>query len=275
MLCGLVYLFVALDVAVLSASGNAAHGALPDELYRPLLVGRLLPLPTPTPALVTSVKALVLAFVALAICRRLRRLAGFAVFAFYLEWLIIHFSYGKVGHDRFAILVALAALPIAPPAPADDDTPDEMAGWSLRCVQVAVVLTYFGAAYAKLRFGGIDWVNGATLMRAVIRRGTWLAAPLLEHPELLRAAQYGIVTFETASPLMLLPSPLGRALVALAALFQVAVYATVRLAFLPHVVCLGAFFPLERWARGVRHQLQVAARRYSTPLPQARGREQQ
>jgi hypothetical protein len=248
LLRALLYAFVAVDVVFISAYGNARHGVLPAELYRPLLVGRLLPLPTPTPALVSVVKVLVIASVTAALLTRWHRLAGVAVFAGYLEWLVIYFSYGKVGHDRFAILVALAALPVAPRARWSDETPDEMAGWSLRCVQVAVVLTYFLAAYAKLRFGGIDWVNGATLMRAVVRRGTFLAAPLLDQPGLLRGAQYGIVAFEVASPLMLAPGYVGRTFVAAAALFQVVVYASIKLTFLPHVVCLLAFVPLEALA---------------------------
>jgi hypothetical protein len=246
MLRSLLYVFVAFDVIVLSAYGNARHGRLPEELYRPLLVGRLLPLPTPTPGVVTTVKILLLASLVLALFTRLRRVAGLGVFALYFEWLIVYFSYGKVGHDRFAILVALAVLPLAPSARWDDEAPDEVSGWAVRCVQVAVVLTYFGAAYAKLRFGGIEWVNGATLMRAVVRRGTWLTTPLLDRPDFLRAAQYGIVAFEATSPLMLVRGATGRVFVVSAVVFQAIVYATIRLTFLPHLVCLLAFFPLER-----------------------------
>lgn len=241
-----LYAFVAFDVLFLSAYGNARHAALPPELYRPLFVGRILPLPTPTPVLVSSVKVLLLVCIMAALFTRWHRLAGAGVFASYFQWLLVYFSYGKVGHDRFAILVALAVLPIAPRGRWDDDTPDEMAGWAMRCIQVAVVLTYFGAAYAKLRFGGIEWVNGATLARAVVRRGTELTAPLLDRPYLLRAAQYGIVAFEVTSPLMLVRGYIGRIYVGLAALFQLVVYATIRLTFLPHVVCLLAFVPLER-----------------------------
>jgi hypothetical protein len=73
-----------------------------------------------------------------------------------------------------------------------------------------------------------------------------LTTPLLERPDLLRAAQYGIVAFEAASPLMLVRGYIGRIYVVVAALFQLVVYATIRLTFLPHVVCLLAFVPLER-----------------------------
>jgi hypothetical protein len=231
-----------------------------------LFVGRLLPLPTPTPAVVSSVKVLLLMSIAAALLTRWHRLAGAGVFAFYFQWLIVYFSFGKVGHDRFAILVALAALPVAPRARWDDDTPDDMAGWAIRCIQVAVVLTYFGAAYAKLRFGGLDWVNGATLMRAVVRRGTWLTAPLLDRPDLLRAAQYGIVAFEAASPVMLVRGYIGRIYVALAAVFQVVVYATIRLTFLPHVVCLLAFVPLEIIVVRARSLARLSVGRAPTTL---------
>ena len=46
-------------------------------------------------------------------------------------------------------------------------------------------------------------MNGATLTRAVLRRGTFISEPLLDYPWVLQAAQYGIVAFEVLSPLLL------------------------------------------------------------------------
>ena len=80
----------------------------PGELYQPLLIGRLLPFPTPGPALVYGVFAGLLAAAAVAATGRLPRLAGTAVALLYLQWMLIAMSYGKVDHDRFGLLVALA-----------------------------------------------------------------------------------------------------------------------------------------------------------------------
>ncbi len=241
----IIYAFVIVDV-LLTSFAVGWHGGLPGELYQPLLIGRILPLPVPTPLLLSVIKTALLGFSALALTRRIPRLAGIAVFLLYLEWMVVNFSYGKVDHDRFALLVALAVLPTVSPNGAQDETTDETAGWALRCVQVAVVLTYFLAAYAKLRFGGIEWLHGSTLVRAILRRGTFVAEPLIAYPALLIGAQYLIVAFELASPLMLMPGHTRRVMLWAALAFHAVVYATLRLSFIPHLVCLLAFLPVER-----------------------------
>ena len=64
-------------------------------------------------------------------------------------------SYGKIDHDRFGLLVALAVLPTAGRARHGDKETTEAGGWALRLTQVGVVCTYFLASMAKLRFGGL------------------------------------------------------------------------------------------------------------------------
>jgi hypothetical protein len=160
--------------------------------------------------------------------------------------MVVAMSYGKVDHDRFAYLVALAVLPTVGRARHGDTEPLDAAGWAVRCIQVAVVLTYFLAAFAKLRFGGWDWANGATLTRAVLRRGTSLGTPLLQVPWLLHLSQWGIIGFELGSPLLLVRGRVGRAMVVMCVLFHVVTFATITIIFLPHVMCLLAFLPLER-----------------------------
>jgi hypothetical protein len=241
----IVYLFIFIDV-FLTTPWVAQHAAVPGELYEPLLLGRLLPLPTPGPVLVSVVKYALLACALVAATNRLPRLAGSAVFLLYFEWMFIAMSYGKVDHDRFAFLVALVVLPTAGAARWGDKTSDERAGWAIRSIQVAVVLTYFLSVFAKLRFGGLGWLTGATLTRAVIRRGTFLAEPLLEVPWVLQAAQWGIVLFELASPLLLVPGKIGRRFLIVAIVFHAVTFSTITIIFLPHMICLFSFVPLER-----------------------------
>jgi hypothetical protein len=50
----LVYVFVALDLVIFTPWVRA-HASSPGDLYHPLLVGRLLSLPTPTPLLVHGI----------------------------------------------------------------------------------------------------------------------------------------------------------------------------------------------------------------------------
>jgi Vitamin K-dependent gamma-carboxylase len=261
----LVYLFIPLDVLVTRTMGSY-HAYADPAFYQPLFVGRLLPLPTPTHTLVLACQWLLVGTALLAATGRAPRLLGTVVFVLYFEWMIIAFSYGKVDHDRFAFLVALAVLATVGRARWSDRTESEAAGWALRMVQIAVVLTYFLAAFAKLRFGGIEWVNSATLARAVLRRGTFLAEPLLGMPWTLQAGQWFIVAFELASPVLLFANAKWRTrLVVFLVVFHVATYAGITIIFLPHVLCLAAFLPLEVLPRRLS---QWRAQRARAPVVQ-------
>jgi hypothetical protein len=242
----LVYLFVAADLTFFTPWVRA-RVSVPSELYQPLLVGRILPLPTPTPVLVHVLFwALLLAALAAATGRAPRAL-GWAVFVLYFEWMIIAMSYGKVDHDRFAFLVALAALPTAGRARHGDGTRTEAGGWAMRVTQIAVVCTYFLAAWAKLRFGGLDWMTGSVLARAIIRRGTELADLIAQVPYLLIVAQIGIVTFELLSPLVFVLRGRWRlAAVGYFYSFHLVTIATITISFAPHLVAMTSFLPLER-----------------------------
>ncbi|MGH2693761.1 MAG: HTTM domain-containing protein [Actinomycetota bacterium] len=241
----ILYGFVFVDV-LLTTTWVARHADVPTELYQPLFVGRLLPLPEPTEAVVTGVMVAMLVCAGIAATGRAPRLLGTAVFLLYFEWMFIAMSYGKVDHDRVAFLVALAVLPTVGRARWGDKARDEASGWAVRCIQVAVVLTYVLAVVAKLRFGGPEWLTGATLMRAVIRRGTFLADPLQDLPWVLQAAQFGIVAFELSTPLLFVRGKVGRVFLGVALVFHAVTYSTIGIIFLPHVMCLAAFVPLER-----------------------------
>jgi hypothetical protein len=178
---------------------------------------------------------------------RWQTVLGGTVFLLYLEWMFISFSYGKVDHDRFGFLVALAVLPSAGRAALRDMAPSQAAGWALRMVQVGAVATYFFAAIAKVRFGGWGWVNSTTIARAVIRRGTMLADPLLNMPWTLQLTQWFILSLEFVSPVLLFLRPkFQQYAVAFLLCFHVMTFAMIRIIFMPHVVCLAAFLPLER-----------------------------
>ena len=242
----LVYAFVALDLVVFTPWVRA-HANTPAELYHPLLVGRLLPLPTPTPLLVHTVFWALLALSVAAATGRAPRLLGWAVFALYFEWMVVAMSYGKVDHDRFGLLVALALLPTVGRARHGDPTPTEKGGWALRLTQVAVICTYFLAAWAKLRFGGLDWATSSVLARAILRRGTDLADVIAQVPYLLVVSQLGILAFELLSPLVFVLRGRWRyACVAFFYAFHLATFATITISFAPHLVAMAAFLPLER-----------------------------
>lgn len=267
----IAYLFVPVDV-LLTTTWVRAHAQVPGELYVPLRIGRLLPLPTPGPWVELFQVVLVLAALAAALAAvrdRLPRLTGWLVAVLYLEWMVVAMSYGKVDHDRFAFLIALFVLPSVGRAALRTGVRTQAAGWALSMVALAVGATYTLAAIAKLRFGGWDWVDGATLTRAVVRRNTPLSEPLLDLPGVLHAAQYGLLLMELAvAPLLLVrwkdPRWTWRLVLALLG-FHLMTFSMITIIFLPHCIALLALLPLERLAPA------PAVQAYVTGPPSARG----
>jgi hypothetical protein len=256
----LAYLFIPVDV-ILTTSWIAEHKYVPTDWFRPVRLARVVHLPAPTYDGVTTVRALLLAAAVVAAvlavvgAGRALRVAGVVVALLYLWWMLIGQSYGKVDHDRFGFLLMLFVLPTVGTARLGDRTPSERAGWAVRMTQIGVVATYFLAAWAKIRFGGWGWVNGATLTRAVLRRGSGLANWTLDAPGFLRAFQWFMVAFELGSIVLLFikRKPLLYTLVGLLVVFHVTTFMMLRIIFLPHLVALMSFLPLELlWPRRAR-----------------------
>jgi hypothetical protein len=143
-------------------------------------------------------------------------------------------------------VVALAVLPSVGSARCGDRTTSERAGWALRCIQVAVVATYFLSSWAKVRDGGLHWANGAVLTWALLRRQTPLGTHLLHHPTLVHLSQWGGIIAEFCSPVVLFLR--GRwVYLAVVGMLTFHLYSqlTLRISFLPHVLCVLSFLPLE------------------------------
>jgi hypothetical protein len=217
--------------------------------YRPVGIERLLHLPVPTHTLALVVEIALPIVATLTATGRATRLLGAVTFCLYFDWLVMGDSYGYVPHDRFAFLIALAVLPTVGSARLGDKTESEGAGWALRCIQVAVVATYVLAPWAKFRYGGWHWANGAVLSWALMRRGTALGRPLLDHPMLLVILQWATLVAELLSPIVLFVRG-NWVYLAVAAMLSFHLFseATITISFLPHVLCVLAFLPLERLA---------------------------
>ncbi|HEV2890358.1 MAG TPA: hypothetical protein VGX28_08270 [Frankiaceae bacterium] len=244
------YAFVVFDMYVL-VNDVVPHGYAPASLYKPIFIPRLLGLPAPTPAYVQTLRVVLVAACVVGALGRLPRLAGWVVALAYLDWIFLGFSYGKVDHDHLGLVVALFVLPLAGVSRGvAPGTESEAAAWSLRWIQVAAICTYFLSAYAKLRHGGWWWANSATFAWALSRRGTALGDWLLGYPRLLVASQWGLLVMEALTPVVLFLRGrwLAFALGVLLA-FHVATYLAIEIHFLPTVVCLLAFVPLERLTR--------------------------
>ncbi|MBM7784521.1 HTTM domain-containing protein [Tenggerimyces flavus] len=242
-----LYAFALVDMT-LFVNDVIPYGYAP-EFYRPLFIGQLLHLPTPTETLVHVLQAVLIVSAVVAASGRLPRIAGWVAGLSYTWWVVISMSYGKVDHDHLAILIAMLVLPTVGRAPFRSTASTEAAGWALRCIQVATIATYFLSSIAKIRahqwtFG---WPNSAILAWAIMRRPNPVSTQLLQYPALLVVLQYISFTAELLSPVTLF---LKRRALLLAALFWLGfhamTFALLGIHFLPTVVCWLAFAPLER-----------------------------
>lgn len=263
----LIYLFVALDL-VWFTPWVRSHASIPGAFYQPLWIGRVLHLPTPTPLLVHAIFWTLIPVALAAATGRAPRVLGWAVFALYSEWMIIAMSYGKVDHDRFGLLIALAVLPTAGRARHGDEEMTERGGWALRMTQLAVIATYFLSSWAKLRFGGLGWLTSATLERAVIRRGTPLTDLLTASRWPLLLGQFGIVAFELSSPVVFFVRQRARYwIIAFFYCFHLMVMATITISFAPHQAAMSSFLPLEK-VRPIVWTKRRLRRRTRSPEPE-------
>ena len=245
-----VYAFVWLDVLWI-VTDPIPHGDVPHSLYRGLTVRSVLHLPAPSHDYVRVLLAVVLVSSAVAATGRLPRLAGWVCAVGMLDWVSNAFAYSKVDHDHFALIVALFVLPTAGRARTREvDVRSQAAGWAIRMVQVGAVSIYFLSAWAKMRFGGPGWANGATLIWALTRRPNGIGPWVGSHPALTHTLQWVVLVAEFSSPVLLWlrGRALGAALLFWAG-FHLSTYLMLRIHFLPLVVCLLSFLPLERLHR--------------------------
>jgi hypothetical protein len=167
-----IYLFIIIDV--LTISGDViAHGWTP-EFYQPLWLARFLHIPAVSVLGAQLLLAAIIVFSLLAAVGILQRISGWAVAITFGLWMFYTQGYGYVAHDHMALVIAALVLPTVGVARFRDvGTTSAKAGWALRVVQIAVVLTYFYSAVMKwIASGNIaDWGNGAVIIWALMRRG--------------------------------------------------------------------------------------------------------
>jgi hypothetical protein len=242
-----IYVFLLIDIFMFT--NDVIPMAYSPEFYQPTLIGRVLPLPTPTVALTQMLRVVIIVSALVAATGRMPRLAGWVAALAYGEWLIVSMGYGYVSHDHLALVIAVVVLPTVGRARFTDLGGSEAAGWSFRCIQVATIATYFGSAIVKWTRSGspATWANGAVFIWALMRRGTGSSRWAIEFPGLLIISQWVLLTAEFLSPVVLFLR--ARALylaMAFFLAFHLITYLALRIHFLPTVICWLAFLPLER-----------------------------
>ncbi len=143
--------------------------------------------------------------------------------------------------------------------------------WPLLLLGAITTATYFVAAVAKLRIGGLAWVTGDVLLHQVgwdnLRKAELgvgfspFASTLLRWPQLFPPLAAGALLLELFAPLALLGPRIGRVWAACAWCLHLGIAAVMWITFAyPLVgVAYASFFPCERVVEGAR--ARWAARR--------------
>jgi hypothetical protein len=207
------------------------------------------------------------------------------------------YSYGEFHHPEAALTIGLWVLAVSPagarwsvdhlryrrsrngrgPEGEEDGaaavSPD--ARWPLRLMQWVLVLVYLSGAYNKLRYGGIEWLNGYTLAFYVgadaLHGGSSLGLWLAQHVRLLQLLSIGAVLFELGFGAIIVWPALAWVLVLSGAGLHTGIWILQRAPF-PQFIALYAVFvgelragwPLGQWHRAGRAK-HVSASGSSSP----------
>lgn len=242
--------------------------ALPADQFAPVGIVGILSAPLPAPIGVAAFVATVVLAIPFTLGLRYR-ISGPA-FAMLLLWVTsYHNCWGHIGHgDNLVVLhvLVLAATPAADRLSVDARgrgaiEPSARYGWPVRLMAVITVVTYALAGWAKLRFGGIAWLDGDVVRLQVafdaLRKARFGAPPsqatlaALAYPWLFAPAAAFTVAFELFAPIALLRPRLAQIWAIGMWLIHAGIAITMQLAF-AYPLFLVAFAPLFRPERLLR-----------------------
>jgi hypothetical protein len=241
---------------------------LPAQRARPVgvlsLGGWSLP-----PAVVVVLSALTLAAGVAAVAGWRWAVSGPALAAGFLVLATHGASWGQVLHTEHLPALHLLVLAAAPAADArsvdarrsggrPDRAGDGRYGWPMRALALVTVSTYVVAGVAKVRYAGLDWVDGEVLRNLVAHdnlRKRLLGDPsspfarfVVDHPALFTPASVLTLVVELGAPLALLGGRVRTLWAASAWGFHLGVLAFMAVLF-PYPLVGLAFAPLFRLER--------------------------
>ena len=209
-----------------------------------------------TPPIFTSLYWITFAAGVLAIIGLFTRTSLFVLAAGSVILVAHKYSYGDVHHSEALYVLFLLLLAFAPcgerlsvdawlrrsrgRVPA---ATTEVGVWPLKAAHVLLALTYFSTGITKLISGGLQWMNGYTLQSYTFRDAVLRDVPL----GMWLAQWYGVaivlsvftILFETFFFLSLIFPRVAPLFFITGIGFHLALYATGRHAFFPHIVLLG------------------------------------
>jgi hypothetical protein len=177
-------------------------------------------------------------------------------------------AWGHVFHTDNLLVLHVLIIGLAPAAAAwsldargsPEPPGDVRFGWPVRLAALATVLTYVVTGIAKLRYAGLDWLGGDTLLHQIafdnarkkVLGDTYspLATALAGHPALFRPLGPFTLVVELAAPVALLGRRWAAWWSGAAWLFHVGILGLMWISF-PYPLSFVAFAPFFRCERFV------------------------
>ncbi len=212
----------ALEFHKLSLMQGTGGGELVSRRYIPIYLLEVLRIGPLAPEAARMIYYGIWVTISLAMLGVLTRLTCLLSALGMLLWVGMGYSYGQPHHEYGMLAFALCALPLGPVGARlsidawwrqrrTQHAPPETAPLAmlpLRFVQVSVAIGYFSAGASKLRFGGLDWVNGYTLQSFMHEFDALLGAWVSEHFLLVRLLSVGVILIQCSVFLALVWRPL-------------------------------------------------------------------
>jgi predicted DCC family thiol-disulfide oxidoreductase YuxK len=183
----------------------------------------------PPPGILGTIYIAVLILAAGAFVGYRTRVCGLVSSVLYVYLIAVVYSWvGKVHHTHGVFVLLLLALSLSPCGAAlsvdtllksmqravdrmefrrQEPETSPYARWPLRLIGIILCLVYFFCGYAKLRIGGLDWMNGETLAYWLLQDADAysIQLPLIvaQYPDLLKPLSISVVVIELTFPVIL------------------------------------------------------------------------
>jgi hypothetical protein len=242
------------------ADASALSAGTLSKVWNPIYAFEVLglqPIGIDTARVLQAVTVIVILLALLGVATRVTALSA-ALLAIY--WTALVYSFGKVHHDKVALAFTLLALALSPcGARLSIDAlvnrargkglpvHSPFAGLPMRVAQVTIAIGYCASGLTKLRYGGLQWMNGYTLMYYLMQYDTAGSRFLSQRIELCQALSILTVVVQTSFPLVFFwPRSLWFYLPSAVAFHLATWWAMDTGPYITLWLLLAAFLPLER-----------------------------
>ena len=257
---------------------------LPEEIYNPLLIVRIMlapfgwgVLPPDTFMLSVYYLAAISGVLSLVGWRTNLSLLVFTACMVLLQGFM--YSFGEIHHREAVLMIALLVLAFSPcgrywsidswrgkgfnpivDSPDSTSTHSEFAYWPIFVCKAFLALMYISAIASKFMASGFGWANGYTLQVVMatdgLRGGSTLAIWLSQHHYLLLLGQIAVVVFQSTFWLVLFFPRLGWIYYPLGLMFHITIFLTLKAPFWHWILLYFVFIPYANILKAMREEIK-------------------